>query len=89
MGQEEWAGARLGMPLMLCSQVWYRPLKQEHTKGFNGLWGGSGGYMTRFAFYLSCLFRFVFLFLCFTYQIFCYIVRSISLFLVVSVICQI
>lgn len=62
MGQEEWAGARLGMPLMLYSQVWYRPLKQEHTEGFKGLWGEGGGYMTRFAFYLSCLFRFVFMF---------------------------
>lgn len=62
MGKEEWAGARLGMPLMLCSQVWYHPPKQEHTKGFKGLWGEGGGYMTRFAFYLSCLFRFVFIF---------------------------
>lgn len=48
-----------------------------------------GEYMTRFAFYLSCLFCFVFLFLFFTYQIFCYVVRSTSLFLVVPVVCQI
>lgn len=43
-------------------EVWCYSQRQEDIQSFKGLWQGSGKYRIKFAFYLSCLFNFVFCF---------------------------
>lgn len=64
-GLKEWAGVSLVMPGVSCSEVWsFQPPPARSTRktlrALRAYGVGLGEYMTRFAFYLSCLFNFVF-----------------------------